>query len=152
MTEQTNETHSVCNTALKLYGGKATCCYCSPLKHDCDFMTKQTPKLEELIDEFRKQFINDHNTKWRPLRGLWWEDIQDFIKKVYEAERDKYELRYCPHCNRMVNSQKATELFNAGYETGKPTEKNISQLRTWINEKPKDRLVTNEDIKMWLEM
>ncbi len=29
-------------------------------------------------------------------------------------------------------------------------EERISQLRQWINEKPKDRLVTNEDIKMWL--
>jgi len=114
-------------------------------------MTTQTPpKLEELLEE------------WRDIEADWYENIspplslaesyEAFIKKVYEAERDKYELRYCPHCNRMVNSQKATELFNAGYETGKPTEKNISQLRTWINEKPKDRLVTNEDIKMWLEM
>lgn len=29
-------------------------------------------------------------------------------------------------------------------------ESRISQLRQWINEKPKDRLVTNEDIKVWL--
>lgn len=69
-------------------------------------MTKQTPKLEELID-----------SNWENLSH---EDMQEFIKKVYEA--------------------------------GKPTEINISQLRTWINEKPKDRLVTNEDIKVWLEL
>ncbi len=36
------------------------------------------------------------------------------------------------------------------YEAGRIPEIRISQLRQWINEKPKDRLVTNEDIELWL--
>lgn len=75
-------------------------------------MTKQTPKLEELI----KSFLEDGTAKGLGDLSM----MVSHIKKVYEA--------------------------------GKPTETNISQLRTWINEKPKDRLVTNEDIKVWLEL
>lgn len=29
---------------------------------------------------------------------------------------------------------------------------NIGMLRQWLNEKPDDRLVTNEDIKHWLKL
>jgi hypothetical protein len=32
----------------------------------------------------------------------------------------------------------------------KPTTTQISMLRQWLNEKPADRLVTNEDILHWL--
>lgn len=37
--------HNVCNTALKKYGGKATCCFCNPSKHVCYF--KEKPSQQE---------------------------------------------------------------------------------------------------------
>lgn len=36
---------------------------------------------EEFDNHFRIQFINDHNGEWRPLRGLWMEDIFDYFHK-----------------------------------------------------------------------
>ena len=46
------------------------------------------------------------------------------------------------------------EIFNlmkqARRETLEKVEANIGFLRQWLNEKPKDRLVTNKDIEYWL--
>lgn len=87
MTKPKDETHSACNTALKLYGGKTICCYCSLLKHDCDFMIKQTPNLEELIEEIDALLSNVEFLHGVPvsMQTKDKEKIKTFIKKVYEA-------------------------------------------------------------------
>ena len=37
---------------------------------------------EKWVEEFIKKFVNTHNTAWRPLRGLWVEEVIDFIRKT----------------------------------------------------------------------
>ncbi len=59
---------------------------------------------EEFDKGFVKEFINDHNGEWRPLRGLWMEDIFEYIHKhnnsslkaliitlIEEEEKEKME-------------------------------------------------------------
>lgn len=44
----------------------------------------------------------------------------------------------------------ADEILNLQAKTIEDIKKNIGFLRQWLNEKPKDRLVTNKDIEKWL--
>ena len=37
--------------------------------------------------EFIKEFVNDHGDEWRPLRGLWVEQIFEFISKLLAKEQ-----------------------------------------------------------------
>jgi len=39
---------------------------------------------------FVKEFVNDHGSNWRPLRGLWPEDVFDFVYKqaIKRAKED----------------------------------------------------------------
>lgn len=37
--------------------------------------------------EFHHRFINDHNMEWRPLRGLWEDDITDFIAELLSKQK-----------------------------------------------------------------
>lgn len=43
---------------------------------------------EEWEKRFIKEFVNDHGTEWRPLRGLWVEDVLAF-----EFEHHKIAMR-----------------------------------------------------------
>jgi len=38
-------------------------------------------------ERFVKKFVNDHGTEWRPLRGLWVEDVIAFIEETIKEER-----------------------------------------------------------------
>jgi hypothetical protein len=48
---------------------------------------------------FVKEFVNDHGSEWRPLRGLWPEDVFDFMWKlahkqtIKEAREDERKIR-----------------------------------------------------------
>lgn len=63
---------------------------CTKCKITCDV---ETPE-DDWKEEFRKEFINDHNGCWRPLRGLWMEDIFEFIENLIKKEREKWEEEF----------------------------------------------------------
>jgi len=44
-----------------------------------------TPEAEGWAEEFVHQFVNNHNQTWRPLRGLWVEDVIDFIRQQLKS-------------------------------------------------------------------
>lgn len=56
-------------------------------------MTHQT-KTEEWEKEFIHEFVNDHGNAWRPLRGLWVEDVIDFIKNLIQSVREEERSQY----------------------------------------------------------
>jgi hypothetical protein len=48
--------------------------------------TKEIPDWEK---EFIHKFVNDHGDEWRPLRGLWVEDVIEFISQVHQSAYEK---------------------------------------------------------------
>ena len=38
-------------------------------------------------NNFIREFVNDHGNAWRPLRGLWVEDVIEFIEQVEKEAR-----------------------------------------------------------------
>lgn len=50
---------------------------------------------EEWEKRFIREFVNDHNQTWRPLRGLWVEDVLEFITKEKQISEEKgYQRGY----------------------------------------------------------
>jgi hypothetical protein len=39
---------------------------------------------EARFKKFVKEFVNDHGENWRPLRGLWPEDVAEFWEKYID--------------------------------------------------------------------
>ena len=47
--------------------------------------------LNKWQKRFIREFVNDHGNAWRPLRGLWVEDVLEFIQKEIDSERARTE-------------------------------------------------------------
>lgn len=55
-------------------------------------MTDQ-PKKPEWEERFIKEFVNTHNQTWRPLRGLWVEDVIAFIREVEREAEERGKVK-----------------------------------------------------------
>lgn len=66
------------------------------VKRDSDNLRKNGEQLKairlqnknEWEKEFVRRFVNNHGTHWRPLRGLWTEEVIEFIYEVI-SQREK---------------------------------------------------------------
>lgn len=87
--------------------------------------------------DFVTQFVNDHGTEWRPLRGLWVEDVTDFIEKLLASEKAKW---FAGEKRRLILQTKAEERLRIAEKVGKITTKTygeaaiIDQVLKAINE------------------
>jgi len=48
-------------------------------------LTMDLEKLNKWQKRFIREFVNDHGNAWRPLRGLWVEDVLEFIQKEIDS-------------------------------------------------------------------
>lgn len=91
------------------------CRYCnicgrsSHVERDCTCKTSMIDELiQKEVEEFRDKFVSIYPDGAESFEEIDAdpEDIEAQLvrsmKKV--AEQLKYDLRYCPHCHRMVNS------------------------------------------------
>lgn len=57
--------------------------------------------IKEFDGGFVKEFINDHNGEWRPLRGLWMEDIFEYIHKYQK----QFFISYLEEENKRLKGE-----------------------------------------------
>ena len=79
-----------------------------------------------------------------------------------EPERDWRELEKefwskCTSKEGFVRSEDMLEWFKERLKEAVESERarigsRVGFLRQWLNERPKDILITNEDIELWLEL
>jgi len=68
--------------------------------------------LNKWQKRFIREFVNDHGNAWRPLRGLWVEDVLDFIQKEIEAER----IRMLGKFRKRLSETRAGEFADWEWE------------------------------------
>ncbi len=116
-------------------------------------MTTPNPFIEKVLKEF--------DVLWNEHDGahFYKDEFKDFIKHALAAaqeegkktEREKHEADF----DNLEDSSwgKAFRMMceEEGYRRAvEEVNKDIGFLRQWLNEKPTDRLVTNEDIRKFL--
>lgn len=110
------------NEEMKLNG----CDICYEYEH---------PKTEIWKKEFISKFVNDHGFEWRPLRGLWPDEVMDYISKLRNAAHQAGRDEMKKECLAAVPEQKHTLEEVSELNKNLPStlqEQSYSESKGWI--------------------
>ena len=110
---------------------------------DCFLVDKTKQRFEEVVEEFRDRFIVFGSGTFK--KSITLNDDLKFVAEIICF------LRYAltTHGQKMYKQGRADiekEKQLVRYEI----ENKIPNLRQWLNERPENRAVTNNDIRYWL--
>jgi len=88
--------------------------------------------------------------------------VREILDMFYSVMYNQFSLKsegdgadgstYYPEIEKIIEQEKAV-AHHAGVEEERERVKSkVGWLRQWLNEKPKDMLVTNEQIEEWLDL
>ncbi len=107
--------------------------------------------MEFLMNNIPNMRVN--NPSYRELKPSKNKPLKQ-ISKTWEAKYEKFVAVSSNWDDSQGLDVDSTKAFIRQLLEQKEREivENIGQLRQWLNEKPKDMLVTNEHILKWLEL